>query len=911
MGPLAFLLRSFVLDVVLQSRPSSHLQHFVEIGHVPGEIGETVTLRFAQLAAHRGGSLSVFGSAEVTATAAMADAPGPVPSPGFGRLGNITGTTTEARLSSPTGAREFRSPAMQHLASVAEGTRFYDASTHLKTQASEAPDTSWQLGLDHVIADSVGASDLVLWQCCNYLLPAYASGVRPDGILVLINATVRDELVLREFLGFVPWAFQRASPTMSRQEWHELARRAHVTVWQRRRYREPSDLDRDTVPSEEWDRLSILSPCAGCVYEQQRQERQAPERAPPSVRESISASAVPANVASRPDNFMTINMSVPLSVLKLWRPRFEIVADDLYRYSLPVDGRSVVPTSEYGGGGWSAFTASNAFPGTHSFDVRVMHDAVVEQAVRRTQWGPLRSVLFDTVPAGMRQQQRRPKPCRPRPAVASDDLALPVVTIAPAAGTTRVLIVDLYPKAEVDGQRTIFLEQIKRLTSTVDIEYLLLSPSPRRASKRPTSGPNGSGDLGDLDNDKELDVRRAGTADLEDRIVSLGGHTRAFPERSFRRMLLRVHGAWVGGADLRVGSTKTKAPSTAWARSVVDKPDRSLLDGLLRYLSGFTVVVMGNRNEEADDSLFLLAALAGVPGRFLELSLLDPPRTSAATAFLAPSQFACCHESVRGSLRALAPADGAELPNKMMPMPCVVMSPGIDLATRFNGSSANSLTKDSLDGTSGGDGRSNATSAPHMVSPHVVSVGRLSSEKNPGLLVRAFAVVQQALPGTLFTIVGDGRMRDRIERLAEALEVRVSFKGHLYETLPSLLETADVFVAASTFPETFAIVNIEALAMGVPVVNFAVGGMAEYMCSEVGIVPNEPTAQALAASILALVANETLATQLGKRGKDLVRKGFSSEKSAAAYARLYSSCSTDSGTCTELVREVRGDECIK
>ena len=79
MGPLAFLLRSFVLDVVLQSRPSSHLQHFVEIGHVPGEIGETVTLRFAQLAAHRGGSLSVFGSAEVTATAAMADAPGPVP----------------------------------------------------------------------------------------------------------------------------------------------------------------------------------------------------------------------------------------------------------------------------------------------------------------------------------------------------------------------------------------------------------------------------------------------------------------------------------------------------------------------------------------------------------------------------------------------------------------------------------------------------------------------------------------------------------------------------------------------------------------------------------------------------------------------------------------------------------------
>jgi glycosyltransferase involved in cell wall biosynthesis len=165
----------------------------------------------------------------------------------------------------------------------------------------------------------------------------------------------------------------------------------------------------------------------------------------------------------------------------------------------------------------------------------------------------------------------------------------------------------------------------------------------------------------------------------------------------------------------------------------------------------------------------------------------------------------------------------------------MVVHPGVD-TVRFTdaatqaGAGTDMGTETTLDRHRGGHAPEERMTSRQM---HVISVGRVSAEKNPALFIRTAALINRARgPGaTRFTVVGDGRMRRRMERLAVQLNVShaLHFTGHMYGELPRLLASADVFVTTSTFPETFALVNVEAMAAGIPVVNFAVGGMTEYM----------------------------------------------------------------------------------
>jgi glycosyltransferase involved in cell wall biosynthesis len=97
-----------------------------------------------------------------------------------------------------------------------------------------------------------------------------------------------------------------------------------------------------------------------------------------------------------------------------------------------------------------------------------------------------------------------------------------------------------------------------------------------------------------------------------------------------------------------------------------------------------------------------------------------------------------------------------------------------------------------------------------------IGVGRLVSQKNFALLIRAFA--SQAGAGDTLTIAGDGPERSALERLAQDLGVadRVIFPGHLTST-DELLSEADVFVLSSDY-EGLPAVLIEAMAAGLPIV---------------------------------------------------------------------------------------------
>jgi glycosyltransferase involved in cell wall biosynthesis len=108
----------------------------------------------------------------------------------------------------------------------------------------------------------------------------------------------------------------------------------------------------------------------------------------------------------------------------------------------------------------------------------------------------------------------------------------------------------------------------------------------------------------------------------------------------------------------------------------------------------------------------------------------------------------------------------------------------------------------------------------------VLIVARLAPEKGHKRLLDIFA----SMPHDLYlTIAGDGPLKQEIENQIKTLGIqnRVSLPGHIYN-INGLLGQHSVFVLTS-YTEGFPNAVLEALAMGIPVVAFMVGGLTELI----------------------------------------------------------------------------------
>src|SRR5206468_2071194 len=101
--------------------------------------------------------------------------------------------------------------------------------------------------------------------------------------------------------------------------------------------------------------------------------------------------------------------------------------------------------------------------------------------------------------------------------------------------------------------------------------------------------------------------------------------------------------------------------------------------------------------------------------------------------------------------------------------------------------------------------------------PLVLSVGRLSPEKNLPTIIEATARLKDLTPRPLLVIVGDGPERGRLEALAAGRE-DVRFVGALHgPSLQRLYARAAAFPFASEV-DTFGLVALEAMASGAPLI---------------------------------------------------------------------------------------------
>lgn len=171
----------------------------------------------------------------------------------------------------------------------------------------------------------------------------------------------------------------------------------------------------------------------------------------------------------------------------------------------------------------------------------------------------------------------------------------------------------------------------------------------------------------------------------------------------------------------------------------------------------------------------------------------------------------------------------------------------------------------------------------------VGTISRLERQKGIPYLLRAIALVREAVPDVRALIVGDGPLRTQMEDLAHTLGVarNVMFTGWRRDTA-DLLACMDVFCLCSLW-ESFGFVLVEAMAMKRPVVATRVGGIPEVVeDGRTGFLVSPEDPDALAQKVLTLLRDPALARRFGEAGRTRMEEHFSIGRMVAKYEGLFS-----------------------
>jgi glycosyltransferase involved in cell wall biosynthesis len=187
--------------------------------------------------------------------------------------------------------------------------------------------------------------------------------------------------------------------------------------------------------------------------------------------------------------------------------------------------------------------------------------------------------------------------------------------------------------------------------------------------------------------------------------------------------------------------------------------------------------------------------------------------------------------------------------------------------------------------------RDAALAAELGIAPGEQVVGILAvfrEEKDHATFLRAARSVADRVPGARFLLAGDGPGRAELEDLTHelGLEDRVIFAG-LRSDVDAVLSLLDVVVLSSFTIECFPYAILEAMAMGVPAVCTAVGGLPEMI--EEGVTgrlvpPRDP--EALADGIVDVLSDPERARAMGRAARRRLEERFTLERSAAETGRV-------------------------
>jgi spore coat protein SA len=175
----------------------------------------------------------------------------------------------------------------------------------------------------------------------------------------------------------------------------------------------------------------------------------------------------------------------------------------------------------------------------------------------------------------------------------------------------------------------------------------------------------------------------------------------------------------------------------------------------------------------------------------------------------------------------------------------------------------------------------------------VLFVGRVIPRKGVPVLIRAMQHLNRRLPAHLI-IAGQGKpsYTRKLKQLAGRLGVSVSFLGNVaHEHIHGLYQAADCFVCPSQRHESFGLVNVEAMASGLPVIASSNGGIREIIDSGHNgyLVDRYREALPFARILLRIGRNPELAAKIGTQGRRDALRTFEWHHTAVHLEELYRS----------------------
>ena len=174
----------------------------------------------------------------------------------------------------------------------------------------------------------------------------------------------------------------------------------------------------------------------------------------------------------------------------------------------------------------------------------------------------------------------------------------------------------------------------------------------------------------------------------------------------------------------------------------------------------------------------------------------------------------------------------------------------------------------------------------------ILFIGRLVWYKGCDVLLKAFAKMQARTADCRLVLVGSGPMEKELKRLAVSLGLaHVIFAGMVSEEEKiKWLERCDFFVLPSVSKaEAFAVVQIEAMAFGKPVINTRLPSGVPYVSLDgvTGKTVRPGSVRELAAAMQELAENDSLRERFGENARKRVQKKYTQRVMTEKYRQLF------------------------
>lgn len=165
-------------------------------------------------------------------------------------------------------------------------------------------------------------------------------------------------------------------------------------------------------------------------------------------------------------------------------------------------------------------------------------------------------------------------------------------------------------------------------------------------------------------------------------------------------------------------------------------------------------------------------------------------------------------------------------------------------------------------------------------------IARLVPEKGVNFLLKIFDEVSRHNSDIKLVIVGSGPLYKKLSKIKNKNILLTGYVNHL--VLKEILRSSDIFLFPSQFRgEAQAVVLLEAMSCGVPVITTSMQGIKSWFPKSAGFILNSNSLEDFVDKTLYLLDNKKKAKAMGRNGRKIVKKLYDWNKVVNRIENVY------------------------